>query len=59
MTRWIITGTCIILAVAFVVTAFMQWKFERIVLDDVLYMTKQMMEAPDEMPWPRSEGSFR
>jgi uncharacterized membrane protein YphA (DoxX/SURF4 family) len=58
MKNAIAIGLCLFLALIFVVSGIMHWKYQGMVQDDVNYMSKQMMDAPEKMPWSRNEGSF-
>jgi hypothetical protein len=52
----LISGSLIAAALYFW-TATMEWRFSTIIQDDVDYMTRRMMQAPGEMPWPRDKNS--
>ena len=49
---------CIILVLLFAFSGFMQWRFAGIIQNDVEYMSDRMLNAPEDMPWPRMEGSY-
>jgi hypothetical protein len=54
----VITLILTFFASSFIVTAVQQWRFAKLVQDDVAYLGERIANVPHDAPWSRSRGSF-
>ena len=58
MKHWPIYALIVILLAGFVASGIMEWRYAALIQDDVSYMSERMINAPNKLPWSRSDSSF-